>query len=260
MRPLAGSETGLCIAVVASTSCHHQGGTAMKRNLKLLFGMAIIFAILTPQFLFAQDGISLESLSERIDTLFQGQNDSNKRISALETRQAPTPTKTRRPTRTPTSTRQRPPPTATRNVEATATARARYRATQVARANAKKSGISESEYEEKLTEMTELATAAMIGINASFNRPQLNNQNWHDLLNIYLETLTDFYDSAKGIKPPASLQSAHNVFVQGAKHCANASALITDGLKKRDGDLFAEAANEIDECTRLVGMAVNMMQ
>ena len=84
----------------------------MARRLKFLFGVAIVFALLTPQLLRAAD-ITLESLSARIDAFVQGQSDSNDRISAIETRLAPTPTKTRRPTRTPTPTRQRPSPTAT---------------------------------------------------------------------------------------------------------------------------------------------------
>ena len=109
-----------------------------SRTKRLIIIVALILIVLTPQMLSAEDGLSLESLSARIDSLVEGQNDSNDRISALETRLAPTPnaTGTARAVATVLASVDETA-TAEAKPKATATARARYRATQVAQANAR---------------------------------------------------------------------------------------------------------------------------
>ena len=111
--------------------------------------LAIGVVLLAPQLIRADDGLTLESLAEKIETLFQGQSGLQSRVAAIETQLAPTPTKTLRPTATPnatatvvaqakiTATAQADARRQAVQANATATARARYRATQVAQANAR---------------------------------------------------------------------------------------------------------------------------
>lgn len=245
----------------------------MNRRLKLLFGLAIIFAILTPQFLFAQDGMTLESLSARIDTLFQGQNDSNERISALETSQAPTPTHTQRPTRTPVPTRQRPPPTNTPNVRATRAAQARatsqvrltataqavtVRLTTTAQARAANQ-LSEVEYLEAFTEQAELVKMAMDGLTMSFRNPQLTNSNWQELLNVWLETFPYVQENIAVLVPPSSLKRGHDTFLRGIAYCVTGAELVAEGVKNLDNSKFTEAAGEFEDCTRITAEALKIV-
>ena len=86
----------------------------MNRRAKYAIGLVIVvLAFLSPN-LQAQGRLTLEGLSERIDTLFQFHHGNRNRIAALETRVAalPTPTPTRTPRPTPTR-RPTPKPTAT---------------------------------------------------------------------------------------------------------------------------------------------------
>ena len=245
----------------------------MSRKAKLWIGMAIVFALLTPQFLFAQDVLSLESLSARIDTLFQGQNDANERISALETRLAPTPTKTRQPTRTPTPTRQRPPPTNTPNARATQAAQARatsqvritataqavtVRLTTTARARAA-SQLSEVEYLEVFTEQAELVTMAMDGLTMSFRRPQPSDSNWRELLNLWLETFPYVQQNIAELVPPSSLKRGHDTFLRGIAYCVTGADLVAEGVKTLENSKFTEAAGEFEDCTQITAEALNIV-
>lgn len=100
----------------------------MARRFRQLV-LAIGCVLLAPQLILADDGLTLESLAEKVGSLFQGQDDLKKRVAAIETQIAPTPTRTRRPTPTP-----RPGVTATTRAKLTATAQARTRATATRRA------------------------------------------------------------------------------------------------------------------------------
>ena len=77
-------------------------------NRKMLILFICIFALLGPGILLAQEDISLQSLSDRIDTLFSNFTDLATRIEALETQVAPPPS-----TSTPTTTTTPPKMTAT---------------------------------------------------------------------------------------------------------------------------------------------------
>ncbi len=138
--------------------------------------LAIAVVVLSPRLIRADDGLTLESLAEKIESLFQGQSGLQSRVEAIETQLAPTPTKTSRPIPPATITAQarstrnaarvqvtataraqsmaRARVTATaqaiareesREANATATARARYRATQVAQANAKSTAATKEQ-------------------------------------------------------------------------------------------------------------------
>ena len=95
----------------------------MMKNSKLrylIWALVLFIVFSAPQLLLASDGITLEELSEKIEVLFRNQSDSNDRISAIETRLAPTVTKTRQPTPTVTATRT-PQPTSAATVFLTPT-------------------------------------------------------------------------------------------------------------------------------------------
>ena len=72
----------------------------MKRYLLII----ALLALLIPGALLAQDELTLEDLAKRVDEIFGTQNDVVQRLSALETRTAPTPTPKATPTPAPTST------------------------------------------------------------------------------------------------------------------------------------------------------------
>ncbi len=78
----------------------------MRRHIAILFIVAL--ALVVPGILLAQDDITLQSLSDRIDALFETSSDLSSRIEALETKVAPPP-----PTATPTKTITPVKPTAT---------------------------------------------------------------------------------------------------------------------------------------------------
>jgi hypothetical protein len=78
----------------------------MRRHIAILFIVAL--ALVVPGILLAQDDITLQSLSDRIDALFETSSDLSSRIEALETKVAPPP-----PTATPTITITPVKPTAT---------------------------------------------------------------------------------------------------------------------------------------------------
>ena len=102
----------------------------MDRKTKYAVGIVIIVLSLSlPNLLLAQDELTLESLAERVESLFSGQSELKARVEVIETRLAPTPTKTRRPTATPT--KQRPSPTATAFSTPTPTPLLRVSAEQV---------------------------------------------------------------------------------------------------------------------------------
>ena len=116
----------------------------------------LVLLLLTPQVLRADDGLTLETLAERIEILFRGQNDLHDRLAAVETQIAPTPTRTPRPTATPriaaTATakakataqsrfRSRGTATAVARSRATATARARPTSTPTSQSGARKYGL-----------------------------------------------------------------------------------------------------------------------
>lgn len=88
----------------------------MKNSrVKYLIGALVLLTVFSaPQLIRASEGITLEDLSEKIGVLFSNQSEMNERISAIETRMAPTVTRTQqpKPTLTATSTRE-PTPTAT---------------------------------------------------------------------------------------------------------------------------------------------------
>ena len=84
----------------------------MNRMRYLIGAMVMVTVFSAPQLIRASEGVTLEELAERIDILFRGQSDFNERISVIETRMAPTVTRTRRPDPTPTKQQPTPPPTA----------------------------------------------------------------------------------------------------------------------------------------------------
>ena len=84
----------------------------MNRMRYLIGAMVVVTVFSAPQLIRASEGVTLEELAERIDILFRGQSDFNERISVIETRMAPTVTKTRRPDPTPTKQQPTPTPTA----------------------------------------------------------------------------------------------------------------------------------------------------
>ena len=93
----------------------------MNRKAKYFVSIVLVaLALLSPYFLQAQGTISLEGLSEQVQNLFSGQEKLDSRVAAIETRLAPTatrtprPTPTRKPTATPRPTRRPTPrPTST---------------------------------------------------------------------------------------------------------------------------------------------------
>lgn len=85
-------------------------------NRKLTILLICITALLGPSILLAQEDISLQSLSDRIDSLFSSVTDLATRIEALETQVAPPPS-----TSTPTITTTPPRRTATPTKAATPT-------------------------------------------------------------------------------------------------------------------------------------------
>ena len=88
----------------------------MKNSkLRYLIGALVLLTVFSaPQLLRASEGITLEELSEKIGVLFSNHNDFDERLSAIETRIAPTVTRTRQPTPTVTATKTyEPTPTAT---------------------------------------------------------------------------------------------------------------------------------------------------
>ena len=84
----------------------------MNRMRYLIGAMVVVTVFSAPQLIRASEGVTLEELAERIDILFRGQSNFNERISVIETRMAPTVTKTRRPDPTPTKQQPTPTPTA----------------------------------------------------------------------------------------------------------------------------------------------------
>lgn len=64
------------------------------RTKYLLFLSVVALLLFTPLALQAQGDVTLESLSQKVKSLFQGQKKLDSRVAALETRLAPTPTRT----------------------------------------------------------------------------------------------------------------------------------------------------------------------
>ena len=223
----------------------------MKRT-GFIFLAVVVFVALGFSQLYAQGDMTLEGLAANVKTITarignleveDGKQEARfarlaRRVSALETemrRLRPPLSPTRRPTATPTR-RPTPRPTATALP-----------------------GLSVQEYGEYVANTVELLTAAMWGVNASFNNPRYNDSSWRELLDIYLATFKEEYDEARQSVPPASLRAAHNVFVRSTKHCSQAAYLIENGLDTRDGVNFEKAALEIKECTRLMTKATQMI-
>ena len=77
----------------------------MSRRARYFVGFVVVaFGFFLPRILQAQSALTLEGLSERIEILFSGQEDLESRITAIETRIAPTSTPTATPTPTPEPT------------------------------------------------------------------------------------------------------------------------------------------------------------
>ena len=239
----------------------------MNRRAKYAIGIVIVVLGLSlPNFLLAQDELTLESLAERVENLFSGQSELKARVEVIETRLAPTPTKTRRPTatNTPNARATRAAQArATSQVRLTATAQAvKIRLTATARARATEEAgnqLSEVEYLEIFTSNAELMTIAMEGITASFRRPQLSDSNWRTLLNVYLDTFPYVQQIIADLVPPSSLKGGHDNFLRGIAYCVSGAELIAEGVKNLESSKFTEAAVEFEECTRITTEALNLI-
>ena len=64
----------------------------MKKLVVVLFVLFVLLAVIAPSTLLAQSGITLEDLAKQVAKLFVSQENLENRISAIETRVAPTPT------------------------------------------------------------------------------------------------------------------------------------------------------------------------
>ncbi len=231
------------------------------QNHRLKYATVIVIVTLSlslPNLLLAQSELTLESLAERVETLFSGQNDLKTRMAAIETRSAPTPTKTSSPTATST-----PNARVTSQVRLTATAQAvKVRLTATARARATEetgNQLSEVEYLEIFTENAELVTMAMDGLAMSFRRPQLSDSNWRELLNVWLETFPYVQQNISDLVPPSSLKRGHDTFLRGIVYCVTGAELIADGVKNLESSRFTEAAGEFEDCTRITTEALNIV-
>ena len=231
----------------------------MNRRAKYAVGIVIIVLSLSlPNLLLAQGELTLASLAERVESLFSGQSELKARMAAMETRLAPTPTKTSRPTATST-----PNARATSQVRLTATAQAvTVRLTATARARATEEAgnqLSEVEYLEIFTENAELVTMAMDGLAMSFRRPQLSDSNWRELLNVWLETFPYVQQNISDLVPPSSLKRGHDTFLRGIAYCVTGAELVAEGVKNLESSKFTEAAGEFEDCTQITAEALNIV-
>ena len=239
----------------------------MIRRLKYAVGIVIVVLILSlPNLLLAQGELTLESLAERVESLFTGQDELKARMAAVETRLVPTPTRTSRPTATSTPNaraRRAASARATSQVRLTATAQAvKVRLTATARARATEEAgnqLSEVEYLEVFTEQAELVTMAMEGLTMSFHRPQPSDSNWRELLNVWLETFPYVQENIAELVPPSSLKRGHDTFLRGIAYCVSGAELVAEGVKTLESSKFTEAADDFDECTRITTEALNIV-
>ena len=130
----------------------------MNNRTKYAVGIVlVVLGLSLPNLLLAQGELTLESLAERVENLFSGQDDLKERLAAVETRLAPTPTRTQRPTATNTPNARATlaaQARATSQVRLTATSQAvKVRLTATARARATEEAgnqLSEVEYLESI--------------------------------------------------------------------------------------------------------------
>ena len=228
--------------------------------------MLVVLGLSLPNLLLAQGELTLESLAERVENLFSGQDDLKERLAAVETRLAPTPTRTQRPTATNTPNARATlaaQARATSQVRLTATSQAvKVRLTATARARATEEAgnqLSEVEYLEVFTEQAELVTMAMERLTMSFRRPQLSNSNWRELLNVWLETFPYVQQNIADLVPPRSLKRGHDTFLRGIAYCVSGAELIAEGVENLESSKFTEAADYFDDCTRITTEALNIV-
>lgn len=243
--------------------------------------LAIGVVLLAPQLILADDGLTLESLAEKIETLFQGQSGLQSRVAAIETQLAPTPTKTRLPTATPnatatvvaeariTATAQADARRQAVQANATATARARYRATQVARANAKSTAAAKERqgptaaevatYNRATEPVVEVLLEGLFGAAALFEDPKYNDNVWEFKMEGYLNQIQEAWFLALRIDPPASLESVHKTFMQGLDECLEGANNAIDGIVFSDADKLESAFEPFKRCGQLVQKASDML-
>ena len=235
-----------------------------RRFRQFVLVLAIGCVLLTPQLILAEDGLTLESLAEKVGSLFQDQDDLNVRVAAIETSIAPTPTQTRRrPTATSTHNARATKAAqarATSQVRLTATAQAvKVRLTATARARATEEAenqLSDTEYLEVLTFNADMTMMAMEGLAAAFRRPQFGDSNWRTNVNMYLDAFPFVQESLVVIVPPPSLREGHDKFLKGIAYCVSGAKLIAEGVEKRKNSKFTEAAVDFEECTRITSEAL----
>jgi hypothetical protein len=256
-------------AVVATIIRFHQGGTPMNRRTKYAVGIVIaVFSLSLPNLLLAQDGLTLESLAERIEILFRGQNDLHDRLAAVETQIAPTPTRTLRPTATP-----RIAATATAQAKATAQSRFRSRATATAIARSRatattrptstpepKAGWAELAYSQEIGAIAHEFGTNLTEMGDLFNDPKFADENWQNLVFTHSLLIQLAYDAALGISPPTSMRDVHEEFMRGAKECEQGATLIVRGVANFDSSSLENAMIHILNCNTHMQNATQLME
>lgn len=221
----------------------------------------LILLLLTPQILRAEDGLSLESLLDRVETLFQGQDDLKARMAAVETQIAPTPTKTPRPTSTP-----RIDATATASAKATAQSRFRIRATATAVARSRataqvQKGANEADiavYSKQIFPILADLQEGLLGAGELMNSPELTDSVWNYKMDLHIGQIQTAAILAWRVTPPTSLKDVHKVFLQGMDECMEAANNIHDGVIYHDVTKLESAAEPLEECVRLLEKAAEM--
>ena len=237
----------------------------MNRS-RYLFGALMLVAVfLTPQLLRAEDGLTLEGLSERVDALFRGQNNlhqkyvlSDARLSVIETRLAPTSTKTRQPTPNATATAQANNRRQEARARATATAYARITAT--AQANSGPSAVAVEMWKKSTSPVTEVVSTSLLEIARLFEIPGYVASGEVIYLKTLLWQIQLAYEDALVIVSPSSLSHVHEVFLRAMVYCNSGAGYTLSALEDSDASDLENAILAFDECGYSMERATQMLE
>ena len=237
----------------------------MNRS-RYLIGVLMLVAVFSaPQLLRAEDGLTLESLSERIDALFRGQNDlhqkhvlSDARLSVIETRLAPSPTRTRQPTPNATATAQANNKRKEARARATATAYARITAT--AQANSAPSAVAVEMWKKSTSPVTEVVSTSLLEIARLFEIPGYVVSGDVIYLKTLLWQIQLAYEDALAIVSPSSLSHVHEVFLRAMGYCNSGAGYTLSALEDSDASKLENAILAFEECGYSMERATQMLE
>ena len=237
----------------------------MNRLRYLIAALVLVAVFSAPQLIRADEGLTLENLSEGIETLFRGQTDlqqkhtlSDARLSVIETRLAPTPTRTKRPTPNATATVQAN--NRRKEVRARATATAHAKITATAQADSAPSAIEVEMWNRATQPITEVVSNSMLEVARLFGIPGYVASGDVIYLKALLWQIQLAYEDALAIVSPSSLSHVHEVFLRAMGYCNSGAGYTLSMLESLDAGDLQNAILAFEECGYSMERATQMLE